>query len=267
MQEKSNFSSNNERRVAVVTGSSKGIGKAIALEFANAGYSVVINARNEEELKQAAKDISNSIEDAGRIVSIPGDISQEPVCISLIESAVKQFGRIDVLVNNAGIGGESKKIYELTEKDWDEVIDVNLKGTFLCTREAVKNMMKDGSTNNSNYSIINISSVHEQTPQPESAPYAASKGGMQMLTKTIALELAEKGIRVNGIAPGAIATDMNKELLENQKEKEKKEQEIPVHRIGQPEEIAKVALFLASEDASYVAGTTIYADGGLTLVS
>jgi NAD(P)-dependent dehydrogenase (short-subunit alcohol dehydrogenase family) len=105
MQKKHNFNSNNERRVAVVTGSSKGIGKAIALEFANAGYSVVINARNEEELKQAAKDISNSIKDAGRIVSIPGDISQEPVCISLIESTVKQFGRIDVLVNNAGIGG------------------------------------------------------------------------------------------------------------------------------------------------------------------
>ena len=266
MQEKGNFSSNNERRVAVVTGSSKGIGKAIALEFANAGYSVVINARKEEELNQAAKDISNSIKDAGRIVSIPGDISQESVSISLVESAVKQFGRIDVLINNAGIGGESKKINELTEKDWDEVIDVNLKGAFLCTREAVKNMLKDG-RNNNNYSIINISSVHEQTPQPESAPYAASKGGMQMLTKTIALELAEKGIRVNGIAPGAIATDMNKEVLENQKEKEKKEQEIPVRRIGQPEEIAKVALFLASEDASYVAGTTIYVDGGLTLVS
>ena len=266
MQEKTNFSSDNERRVAVVTGSSKGIGKAIALEFANAGYSVVINARNEEELKQAARDISKSIKDAGKIVSVPGDISQESVCISLIESAVKQFGRIDVLVNNAGIGGESKKINELTEKDWDEVIDINLKGAFLCTREAVKNMTKDAN-NNRNYSIINISSVHEQTPQPESAPYAASKGGMQMLTKTIALELAEKGIRINGIAPGAIATDMNKELLENQKEKEKKEQEIPVHRIGQPKEIAKVALFLASDDASYVAGTTIYVDGGLTLVS
>ena len=266
MQEKGNFSSDNERRVAVVTGSSKGIGKAIALEFANAGYSVVINARNEEELKQAARDISKSIKDAGKIVSVPGDISQESVCISLIESAVKQFGKIDVLVNNAGIGGESKKINELTVKDWDEVIDINLKGAFLCTREAVKNMTKDAN-NNRNYSIINISSVHEQTPQPESAPYAASKGGMQMLTKTIALELAEKGIRINGIAPGAIATDMNKELLENQKEKEKKEQEIPVHRIGQPKEIAKVALFLASDDASYVAGTTIYVDGGLTLVS
>jgi len=114
---------------------------------------------------------------------------------------------------------------------------------------------------------LSIFLLYMKTPQPESAPYAASKGGMQMLTKTIALELAEKGIRINGIAPGAIATDMNKELLENQKEKEKKEQEIPVHRIGQPEEIAKVALFLASEDASYVAGTTIYVDGGLTLVS
>jgi glucose 1-dehydrogenase len=264
-EERTHDTNNGERRVAVVTGSSKGIGKAIAMEFANAGYSVVINARNEEELNQAAEDISNSIKDAGRIVSMPGDISQEPVCISLIESAVKQFGRIDVLVNNAGIGGQSKKIHELTEKDWDEVIDVNLKGAFLCTREAVKNMMKNG--DNNNYSIINISSVHEQTPQPESAPYAASKGGMQMLTKTIALELAEKGIRVNGIAPGAISTDMNKELLENQEKKEKKEQNIPVHRIGQPEEIAKVALFLASEDASYVAGTTIYVDGGLTLVS
>jgi glucose 1-dehydrogenase len=267
MREERNYSNNNERRVAVVTGSSKGIGKAIAMEFANAGYSLIINARNEEELKQAAEDISNSIKDAGKVVSIPGDISQEPVCISLIENAVKQFGRIDVLVNNAGIGGESKKIHELTEKDWDEVIDVNLKGAFLCTREAVKNMLKDGSNNNNNYSIINISSIHEQTPQPESAPYAASKGGMQMLTKTVALELADKGIRVNGIAPGAIATDMNKDILENQQKKEKKEQGIPVHRIGQPEEIAKVALFLASADASYVAGTTIYVDGGRTLVS
>jgi glucose 1-dehydrogenase len=269
MNEKRNYSNNNGR-VAVVTGSSKGIGKAIATEFANAGYSVVINARNEEELRQAAEDISKSIKHDRKVISIPGDISQEPVCITLIESAFKQLGRIDVLVNNAGIGGESKKIHELTEKDWDEVIDINLKGAFLCTREAVKNIMKNGSNMQSkvnDYSIINISSVHEQIPQPESAPYAASKGGMEMLTKTVALELADTGIRVNGIAPGAIATDMNKEIIENQQKKEKKEQRIPVHRIGQPEEIAKVALFLASEDASYIAGTTIYVDGGLTLVS
>jgi glucose 1-dehydrogenase len=261
---------NNGSKVVVVTGSSKGIGKAIAMEFAKAGYSAVINARNEEELKMAAEDISQSIKDGGKVVPIAGDISQEPVCISLIENAVKQFGRLDVLVNNAGISGESKKIHEITEKDWDEVIDVNLKGAFLCTREAVKNMMKNRSNVQgkvNNYSIINISSVHEQTPQPESAPYSASKGGMEMLTKTVALELADKGIRVNGIAPGAIATDMNKEVLEDQQKKEEKEQKIPVHRIGQPEEIAKVALFLASEDASYIAGTTIYVDGGLTLVS
>jgi glucose 1-dehydrogenase len=269
MIEVRNNSSNNGR-VAVITGSSKGIGKAIAMEFAKSGYSVVLNARTEEELKQSADDISKSIKDSNRVISIPGDISQEHVCVSLIESAVKQFGRIDVMVNNAGISGESKKIHELTEKNWDEVIDVNLKGTFLCTREAVRNMINNksnGQGRTDNYSIINISSVHEQTPHPQSAQYAASKGGMELLTKTTALELADKGIRVNGIAPGAIATDMNKELLENLQKKEKKEQQIPVHRIGKPEEIAKVALFLASDDASYVVGTTIYADGGLTLVS
>jgi NAD(P)-dependent dehydrogenase (short-subunit alcohol dehydrogenase family) len=171
----------NNGRVAVITGSSKGIGKAIAMEFAKAGYSVVINARNEEELKQAAEEISKSVKDGGRVVSILGDISQEHVCISLIEGAVKHFGRIDVLVNNAGIGGESKIIHELTEKDWDEVIDVNLKGTFLCTREAIKKMMNNGGNGqgkvNNNYSIINISSVHEQTLHTQSAQYAASKGG------------------------------------------------------------------------------------------
>ena len=269
MNEESNHNNNNAR-VVVVTGSSKGIGKAIAMEFAKAGYSIIINARNEEELNLAAEDISQSVKDSEKVLSVPGDISQEHVCISLIENAVKQFGRVDVLVNNAGISGESKTIYELTEGDWDEVIDINLKGAFLCTREAVKNMIKNGSNVQgkvNNYSIINISSVHEQTPQPESAPYSASKGGMEMLTKTVALELADKGIRVNGIAPGAIATDMNKEVLEDKQKKEKKEQRIPVHRIGQPEEIAKVALFLASKDASYISGTTIYVDGGLTLIS
>jgi NAD(P)-dependent dehydrogenase (short-subunit alcohol dehydrogenase family) len=134
------------------------------------------NARNGEELKLAAEEISKSIEDSRKVVSTPGDISQEHVAISLIENAVKQFGRIDVLVNNAGISGESKKLYELTERDWDEVIDINQKGVFLCTREAVKNMIKNGSNVQgkvNNYSIINISSVHEQTPQPESAPYCS----------------------------------------------------------------------------------------------
>ena len=191
---------------------------------------------------------------------------QEHICISFIEEAIKRFGRLDVLVNNAGIGGAPKKINEISSNDWNYVIDVNLKGAFLCTREALKHMVQNIDTKN-NYSIINISSVHESIPQPDAAPYAASKGGMEMLTKNTAMEVADKGIRVNGIAPGAIATDMNKDLLEDEQKKKQKEQTIPLKRIGQPEEIAKVALFLASSDSSYITGTTVYADGGLTLTS
>lgn len=268
---------NCNKKVAVVTGSSRGIGKAIAIEFAKAGYCVVINARNEEELKNAAEDISkmaggNITND--KLFKVVGDVSQEQTCISLIQEAVKRYGRIDVLVNNAGISDESKKISEISSDDWDHVLDINLKGAFLCTRETVKHMLNDNNIDNNqnnninnDYSIINISSVHESIPLPQSAPYGASKGGMELLTKTVALELADKGIRVNGIAPGAIATDMNKEVLEDKEKKKQEEDKIPMHRIGQPEEIAKVALFLASSDASYITGTTIYADGGLTLSS
>jgi glucose 1-dehydrogenase len=263
------------KKVAVVTGSSRGIGKAIAMEFAKAGYSIVINARNEEELKNAAEDISKiTVDGNSSVFKVVGDVSQEQTCISLIQETVKRFGRIDVLVNNAGISDESKKIYEISSDAWDQVLDVNLKGAFLCTREAVKHMLNDNDgnnnqrrNNNNNYSIINISSVHESIPLLQSAPYGASKGGMELLTKTVALELADKGIRINGIAPGAIATDMNKEILEDKNKKKQEEDKIPMHRIGQPEEIAKVALFLASSDASYITGTTIYADGGLTLSS
>lgn len=257
-------------RVAVITGSSKGIGKAIALELASKGYNVVLNARDERELSEALNDIRKSLEgNKERVTYLAGDISQENVCTSLIYHTIKTFGRIDVLVNNAGIGGAQKQINELTMAEWDHVIDVNLKGAFLCTREALKRMTYDSKTNStrSGYSIINISSVHESIPQPQSAPYSASKGGMEMLTKTVALEVADKGIRVNGIAPGAIATDMNRDILEDEQKKKAEEMRIPMHRIGGPEEIAKVAFFLASDDASYMTGTTVYVDGGLTLSS
>ena len=257
-------------RVAVITGSSKGIGKAIALEFASKGYNVVLNARDERELSEALTDMRKSLEgNKERVTYLAGDISQENVCTSLIDHTIKTFGRIDVLVNNAGIGGAQKQINELTMAEWDYVIDVNLKGAFLCTREALKRMTYDSKTSStrSSYSIINISSVHESIPQPQSAPYSASKGGMEMLTKTVALEVADKGIRVNGIAPGAIATDMNRDILEDEQKKKAEEMRIPMHRIGGPEEIAKVAFFLASDDASYMTGTTVYVDGGLTLSS
>ena len=265
---KENAHHDRSQKVAVVTGSSKGIGKAIAVEFAKEGYKIVLNARDENELSEAVNDIIKTI--AGneeQITYLAGDISQEDICSSLIEHAIKTFGRIDVLVNNAGIGGAQKSVHELTSDEWDYVIDVNLKGAFLCAREAIKRMSRDGNSSRKMYSIINISSVHESIPQPQSAPYSASKGGMEMLTKTVALEVADKGIRVNGIAPGAIATDMNKEILEDEQKKKEEEMRIPMHRIGRPEEIAKVALFLASDGASYMTGTTVYVDGGLTLSS
>jgi glucose 1-dehydrogenase len=269
MYQNSNAIKNNAK-VAVVTGSSRGIGKAIAKEFAKNGYSIVINARDEKELDQTLDEIKKTLiaNSDNEIFSVVGDISKEDVCKRLIAETIKKFGKIDVLVNNAGIGGTSKKTSELSVADWDEVIDINLKGTFLCTREALKHMLKNNVDDKCyNYSIINISSVHESIPQPESAPYAASKGGMMMFTKNVALEVADKGIRVNGIAPGAIATDMNKDKLEDEEKKKQEEKKIPMHRIAQPGEIAKVALFLASPDASYITGTTVYADGGLTLSS
>lgn len=255
-----------DNKVAIITGSSRGIGKAIAREFAKNGYSVVLNSRDEHDLGIAAKDIAKEIGNDKMVSYIPGDISEEHICTLLMEEAVKRFGRLDVLVNNAGIGGVPKKIIEISSNDWNYVIDVNLKGAFLCTREALKHMIQN-INNKNNYSIINISSVHESIPQPDAAPYAASKGGMEMLTKNTAMEVADKGIRVNGIAPGAIATDMNKDLLEDEQKKKQKEQTIPLKRFGQPEEVAKVALFLASNDSSYITGTTIYVDGGLTLNS
>jgi glucose 1-dehydrogenase len=263
-----NAHNHESEKVAVVTGSSKGIGKAIALEFAKEGYKIVLNARDKDELSEAVKDVKKTIGgNEERVTYLAGDVSHEDICSSLIEHAIKMFGRVDILVNNAGIGGAQKSVHELTSDEWDYVIDVNLKGAFLCTREAIKRMTYDGKSERKTYSIINISSVHESIPQPQSAPYSASKGGMEMLTKTVALEVADKGIRVNGIAPGAIATDMNKEILEDEKKKKEEEMRIPMHRIGRPEEIAKVALFLASNDASYMTGTTVYVDGGLTLSS
>lgn len=278
------MSNNSQKRVVVVTGSSRGIGKAIAKEFAKNNYSILLNARDEKELIETVEEIRNEISDPNKVAYLTGDISEEKTCISLIEEAIKRFGRINVLVNNAGISGPSQRTNNITSKDWDYVIGVNLRGTFLCTREALKymttssnnssisnNNINDVNRNNksydydSNFSIINISSVHESIPMPYSAPYAASKGGMEMLTKNIALEVAEKGIRINGIAPGAINTSMNKDIMEDPQKKKQEEEKIPMRRIGEPEEIAKVAFFLASTDASYITGTTVYVDGGLTL--
>jgi glucose 1-dehydrogenase len=312
---KSDDNNNRKRRVVIVTGSGKGIGKAIAMEFAKAGYYVMINDfEKEEELKRTAKEISKLVADDknnnNRVAYVIGDISQEQISISLIEETIKRFGRIDVLINNSEIAKKptTKKTTPTTNEittsnaansfneqispyftlEEYEIADLYLKGIYLCIREAVKRMVmgvanekvKDEDENNkrkkSIYSIINISSPYQSIPKPEAEeytfsmsgvdPFISSRAGVKSLTKTIALQLAEKGIRVNAIAPGLIATDIiNKELLGKEEKRKEKEKEIPFHRIGEPEEIAKIALFLASDDASYITGNMIYVDGGLSL--
>jgi glucose 1-dehydrogenase len=309
---------NRRRRVVVVTGSGKGIGKAIAMEFAKAGYYVMINDfEEEEELKRTAEEISKTVgndkeNNNNKIAYVVGDISQERISISLIEETIKTFGRIDVLINNAEIAEKvpakkstptaneittttsnvtnsfNEQISPYFTLEEYEIADLYLKGIYLCIREVVKRMVmvvanekeKEDDDNSkrkkSIYSIINISSTYQSIPKPEVDeytfsmsgvdPFTSSRAGVKSLTKTVALQLAEKGIRVNAIAPGLIATDIiNKELLKNEEKRREKEKEIPFHRIGEVEEIAKIALFLASDDASYITGSMIYADGGLSL--
>lgn len=250
------MTSNNKRKVALVTGSGRGIGKAIATALAKENYAVVVNSLNPEH----AENVASEIKALGtKAVAAAGDLSKEEDCKNLIDTTIREFGRIDVLVNNAGIQ-KATPLTEMSTEEWDKVLDVNLRGTFICSREAVKHMLKAGAG-----CIINISSVHQTIPKPLFAHYAASKGGLEMLTKTMALELARRGIRVNAVAPGAIATDMNRELLESRKKMQEMLEHIPMGRIGEAEEVADLVVFLASDKARYVTGTTFFVDGGLTL--
>lgn len=251
------------KKVAVVTGSSKGIGKAIALAFANSNeyYGIVVNSRKLNEAQYISEQIKSSNPKCDSI-SITADISNEEDCIRLIEETIKHYKRIDVLVNNAGIQKDIP-LTETTLSDWYQIISVDLTGPFVCSREAIKYMQKQQDP--SGGCIINISSVHQVIPKPHYVPYATSKAGIEMMTKTMALELAKFGIRANVVAPGAIETDMNIELQTNKIELENVLKRIPIGRIGKSEEIANVVEFLASDKAGYVTGTTVLVDGGMTL--
>ena len=251
-----------EKKVAVITGSSKGIGKAIALNFAKSKEysSIVINSRRIGEAELVVQEIKKTT--SCDSIAIPGDVAQEKDCIRLIGETVDKFQRLDVLVNNAGIQKEIP-LTETTLQDWYNIISVDLTGPFICSREAVKQMKIQNNPHGG--CIINISSVHQIIPRPHYVPYATSKGGIEMMTKTMALELATENIRVNIVAPGAIDTDMNINLRTNAQERENTLRKIPMGRIGRDVEVANVVEFLASNKASYITGSTVIVDGGMTL--
>ncbi len=252
-------------QAALVTGSSSGIGKAIALALAEAGADVVINYHKEkEEAEELTKEIKSA---GGKAISIAADVSKEAEVQQMFRQMFDAFGTIDILVNNAGIQMDAP-ILEMTLEKWQGVIGVNLTGQFLCSREAVREFIARGvdeKKSSASGKIICISSVHEIIPWAGHVNYAASKGGVSMLMKSMAQELAPHKIRVNSIAPGAIQTPINKSAWESPQALEKLLTLIPYKRIGQPEDVAKLAVWLASDEADYITGETIFIDGGMTL--
>lgn len=244
-----------EGKKVLVTGASRGIGKAIALAMAAEGADVAVNYAGSEA---AAKAVAAEIEAMGRkAIVIQADISSNAAATDMIDQVVKEFGRIDVLVNNAGITRDGL-LMRMKEEDWDAVITTNLKGVFNCTKAAVKYMMKQKAGH-----IVNISSVVGVMGNAGQANYAAAKAGVIGFTKAVAKEVAARGITVNAIAPGFIQTDMTAVL--NEKQVEGMLASIPLRKLGDPSDIAKAALFLASEDANYITGQTLHVDGGMVM--
>jgi glucose 1-dehydrogenase len=244
---------------AIVTGSDQGIGRAIALRFAQEGAAVVINYRHNEA---GANDVKAQIEGSGGRATIVGaDVGTAAGAQQLIEAATAAFGGLDILVNNAGVE-IPRPFLEVTEDEWDLVLGVNLKGPFLCTQLAVRQFLRGGNGGNGGR-IVNISSVHEDLPMPGNSPYCAAKGGLRMLTRTLCDELAPHGITINNIGPGAVATPINKETLADPEKVAALNAGIPLGRVGQPEEIAGLAVYLASDEAAYVTGATYFIDGGM----
>lgn len=253
-----------EGQTAVVTGANSGIGEAVAFAMADAGANVVINYVTHPEV---AGQMVQQIEHAGgKALAVKADVSKEQEVIDMFRDAIQTFGTVDILVNNAGLQKDAP-LTEMSLADWQLVIDVNLTGQFLCAREAVKEFKRRGITEVSKAAgkIICMSSVHEIIPWAGHVNYATSKGGINMLMKSMAQELAQYKIRVNSIGPGAIQTPINKIAWETPEALKKLLTVIPYGRIGQPEDIGKVAVWLASDEADYITGTTIFADGGMLL--
>ena len=245
-----------ENKVAVITGSSSGIGSAIALAFAKEGAAVAVDYRSHPG---EAKEIVDQVESfGGKAISVHADVSSPEDVKNLIHKAVEEFGRLDVMVNNAGT--EEKMPFLETPLDvWNRIISVNLTGAWLGCQEAARQMVNQGGSGR----IINVSSVHEDLPMPTNSPYCAAKGGLRMLMRTIAIELAPHNITVNNVAPGAVDTPMDAPLKEDANQMQKLLSEIPLRRMGRPAEVASLVVYLASDDAAYVTGSTFVIDGGM----
>jgi glucose 1-dehydrogenase len=254
-----------EGKNVLVTGGSSGIGQAIAVRFAEYGANVAINyLRQPEEAAGTEAQVQACVakvqREGVRDVLVGADVSNEDDVVRMIGETVEQLGGVDVLVNNAGIQ-ISRPSSELSSKDFDTVIAVNLRGAFMCARETIRHLLAEEKQG----SIVNISSVHQLIPKPDYLGYSVSKGGMQNLTRTLALEYAGRGIRVNGVGPGATITPINRAWIDDPAKKAQVEEHIPMRRAGTADEMAGVTAFLASDDAAYITGQTLFVDGGLTL--
>jgi glucose 1-dehydrogenase len=243
-------------KVALVTGSSQGIGQAIAARLARDGAKIIIDYRSHREGAEAT---CRMVEEAGsKGAVVQADLSSLEQIRYLVDTGVKTFGGIDILVNNAGIE-KRNDFWEVDEAQYDAVMAVNLKGVFFTTQMFVRQLQSAKRSGK----VINISSVHEELPFPHFTAYCMSKGGMKMMTRNLAIELAPFGITVNSVAPGAIETPINKSLLQNREKLSALLANIPLKRLGQPGDVAEVVAFLASSKSDYITGTTIFVDGGL----
>lgn len=253
-------------QVAIITGASSGIGSGIAKSMASAGATVIVN-HSSEHSKDDANVILKEITDAGgNGIIYQCDVSKEDQVVRMFQDVVSQFGTVDILVNNAGVQKDAK-FTEMTLEQWNTVIDINLTGQFLCAREAIKEFLRRGIDTSRSVAcgkIIHISSVHEIIPWAGHANYAASKGAIRMLMQTLAQEYGADKIRVNSICPGAIQTPINKNAWDTPQALNSLMNLIPYNRIGKPEDIGNLAVFLASDLADYISGASIFVDGAMT---
>jgi len=250
---------------ALVTGANSGIGKAVAIALAEAGAAVAVNyVSGADEADAVVDDIAAA---GGRALAVHADVSKEAEVAEMFEAACAEFGTLDIVVANAGLQSDAP-FAEMSLAQWNTVIDVNLTGQFLCARQAVREFLRRGprpEVSRALGKIICMSSVHEVIPWAGHANYAASKGGVMMLMKSIAQELAPRGIRVNGLAPGATRTPINTAAWSTAEAYQALMRLVPYKRIGEPDDIARAAVWLASDDSDYVNGVTLFVDGGMTL--